>query len=357
MASRNQKKIDEAFEGQNVLYMNTTAHLRPMCLKWAIQLGIPDIISNHGKPITLPELLSALQLPPAKSCFVHRFMRFLAHNGIFDIHGGQEDHHHELITYALTPASKLLVSGIDHCLVPFVLSVTDPHMMSKYHHLGEWIRGDDPTVHETAFGTSIWDYFQKKPAYLGLFHEAMASDSKMLGLAIKNCTSVFEGLDSIVDVGGGTGTAARIISEAFPKMECIVFDLPRVVENLIGTHNLSFVGGDMFESIPQANAVLLKCVLHDWNDEKCIKLLKKCKDSISGKGSREKVIIIDAIINEKVDDPDMTQIKLTQDMCMVTITGKERTEEEFKQLFIESGFKSHKIFPILGFRSLIEVYP
>nr|KYP74598.1 Isoflavone-7-O-methyltransferase 6 [Cajanus cajan] len=353
--SRNQKEIDEMFEGQNLLYMQSCAHLRPMCLKWAIQLGIPDIISNHGKPITLPELVSALQIPPAKGCFVHRFMRFLAHNGIFDIHEGQK-YNHEL-TYALTPASKLLVSGSDHCLTPLVLGITDPHMMSKYHHFGEWIRGEDPTLHETAFGTSLWEYLEKKPAYLSLFHESMASDSQMLGLALKNCISVFEGLDSIVDVGGGTGTAARIICEKFPKLECIVFDRPEVVVNLTGANNLRFVGGDMFKLIPQADAVLLKLVLHDWNDEKCIKILEKCKDSISGKGNGGKVIIIDIVINEKLDHQDMTQTKLCQDISMMTINGKERTEEEWKHLFIEAGFKHYKIFPILGFRSLIEVFP
>nr|KYP74596.1 Isoflavone-7-O-methyltransferase 8 [Cajanus cajan] len=170
--------------------MQASAHLRPICLKWAIQLGIPDIISNHDKPITLSELVSALQIPPAKGCFVHRFMRFLAHNGIFDIHEGQEDDH-ELITYALTPASKLLLSGTDHCLASMVLFTTsDPDM------------------------------------------------------------------NSIVDVGGGTGTVARFINEAFPKLECNVFDLPEVVENLTGANNLSFVGGDMFKSIPQADAVI-----------------------------------------------------------------------------------------------------
>lgn len=112
MASRNSQKAEELFQGQALLYMQISGHqLRPMCVKMAVQLGIPDIINNHGKPITLPELVSALKIPPSKASHVQRFMRFLAHNGIFDIHHeNQEDHELEL-AYALTPASELLVSA------------------------------------------------------------------------------------------------------------------------------------------------------------------------------------------------------------------------------------------------------
>ncbi|XP_027366098.1 isoflavone 7-O-methyltransferase-like [Abrus precatorius] len=354
MDSTNSQKEMELFEGQALLYMQTFGYLRTMCLEWVIQLGIPDVINNHGKPITLPELVSILEIPPAKASYVHRFMRFLAHNGIFAIHESQENHE---LAYGLTIASKLLVKSSDHCLSPMVLAFTDPLLLNKYHQLGEWIRGDDPTIFETAFGTSFWELLEKKPAYMGLFNSAMASDSQMVDLALKNCSSVFEGLDSIVDVGGGTGTTARIISEAFPKLKCVVFDLPQVVVNLSGTNNLSFVGGDMFQSIPQADAILLKWILHDWTDENCIKILKKCKDCISSKGKGGKVIIIDTIINEKSDEQDMTQTKLSMDIIMLTINGRERTEKEWKQLFIESGFNHYKIFPIFGFRSLIEVYP
>jgi len=259
MASMNNQKEIELFEGQSLLYMQLYGYLRPMCLKWAVQLGIPDIIHNHPKPITLSDLVSTLQIPPAKAGFVQRFMRFLAHNGIFEIHESQEEHE---LTYALTPASKLLVNSSDHCLSPMVLAFTDPLRNVKYHHLGEWIRGEDPSVFETAHGTSAWGLLEKNPEYFSLFNEAMASDSRIVDLALKNCTSVFEGLDSMVDVGGGTGTTARIICDAFPKLKCVVLDLPHVVENLTGTNNLSFVGGDMFNSIPQADAVLLKVQIY-----------------------------------------------------------------------------------------------
>ncbi|KHN14031.1 Isoflavone-7-O-methyltransferase 9 [Glycine soja] len=76
----------------------------------------------------------------------------------------------------------------------------------------------------------------------------------------RNVSEIFQGLESIVDIIGGTRTTAKIICEAFPNLKCIVFDRPQVVENLSGSNNLTFVGGDMFKSIPKADSILLKMV-------------------------------------------------------------------------------------------------
>jgi hypothetical protein len=104
--------------------------------------------------------------------------------------------------------------------------------------------------------------------------------------------------------------------------------------------------------------LFLQWVLHNWSDDDCIKILKNCKNAISGKGKGGKVIIIDVVINEKHDDHEMTEVKLLLDVIMMTsLNGKERNEKEWKQLFLQAGFKSYKIFPTFGFRSLIELYP
>jgi len=112
---------------------------------------------------------------------------------------------------------------------------------------------------ETALGPeSYWDFIHQNSSYLKSFNDAMESDSHVVRLALRDCKSVFEGIDSLVDVGGGTGNTTKIICEAFPELKYIVLDLPQVVSGLTGSNNLSFVGGNMFKSIPQADAVLLK---------------------------------------------------------------------------------------------------
>ena len=104
--------------------------------------------------------------------------------------------------------------------------------------------------------------------------------------------------------------------------------------------------------------LFLQWVLHNWSDDDCIKILKNCNKAISGKEKGGKVMIIDAVINEKQDEHEMTEVKLLLDVVMMTcFNGKERNEKEWNQLFLQAGFKYYKIISTFGFRSLIELYP
>ncbi|GAU26012.1 hypothetical protein TSUD_64000 [Trifolium subterraneum] len=353
MSSENGCKASELFQAQAHLYNHILSFLKPMSIKWVVELGIPDIIHNHGQPITLSQLLSALRIPEAKAARVHSLMRLLAHNKFFTIveMEGKE-------AYALAPSSELLVKGTDHCLSSMVQLITNPNLVDLYNHLGKWTCGDELTIFETATGPGdYWGFIYQNPAHLKSFNEAMESDSHVMRLALSDCKSVFEGLSSLVDVGGGTGNTAKIICERFPMLKCTVLDLPQIVAGLSGNENLSFVAGNMFESIPQADAVLLKWILHDWNDDDCVKILKKCKEAVLRKGKGRKVIIIDIVINEKQDKHEMTEVKLFFNIVMMaSFNGRERDEKNWKQIFTKAGFTHYKIYPIFGFRSLIELY-
>ena len=229
-----------------------------MSLKCAIQLGIPDIIHNHGQPITLLELVSKLHIHPKKSSCLDRLMRLLVHSGFFTktkVHENQEDDEE---AYILTPSSRLTIKDKVTNFSPFVQAMLDPVLVSPWQFLGDWFQGSELTPFVKAHGMGLWDYCNESPKYNNIFNEAMASDSRLMSLVVKDYKSIFEGLGSLVDVGGGTGTVAKIIFEAFPHIKCTVFDLPHVIANLTDSQNLKFVGGDMFQSIPSANAILLK---------------------------------------------------------------------------------------------------
>ncbi|GMY37448.1 trans-resveratrol di-O-methyltransferase-like [Fagus crenata] len=349
----------ELFQAQSHLYKHVFNYIGSMSLKTAIQLGIPDIIHNHGKPMTLPELVSALQIHPTKTGFVNRLMRLLVHCGLFattKVHINQEE---EEEAYDLTPSTRILLKDNVTNLSPFLLAMLDPAFTTPWYSLENWFRGDKAiTPFESAHGMGFWEYGDQNPEFNDLFSKAMASDSGMMNLVVKDCKTVFEGLDTLVDVGGGTGTCAKIISEAFPHLKCTVFDFPHVVANLQDSLNLKFVGGDMFQSIPSADAMLLKLVLHALSDEDCVKVLKKSREAISNEGKEGKVIIIDIVIDDKKDEHEITNAKLLFDMLMmVVVTGRERYEKEWEKLFLEAGFSHYKIKPMFGLRSLIEVYP
>ncbi|KAL9316457.1 hypothetical protein ACSQ67_017458 [Phaseolus vulgaris] len=208
-------------------------------------------------------------------------------------------------------------------------------------------------------GKPFWEYAGSDPRINSLFNDAMASDAQLVtSLVTEKCKGVFMGLESLVDVGGGTGIMGKAIAKSFPQLECTVFDLPHVVSGLQGNDNLKYVGGDMFEAIPPADAILLKWILHDWSDEECVKILKKCKEAISRKGKEGKVIIIDMVVDKEMKDDESFETQLLFDiLMMVLVTGKERNKKEWVKLFSSAGFNNYKITPFVGSRSLIEIYP
>ncbi|KAK7817512.1 trans-resveratrol di-o-methyltransferase [Quercus suber] len=325
------EEVSELFQVQCHLFKHIFSCIDSMSLKCAIQLGIRDIIHNHGQPITLPKLVSKLHIHPKKTSCVHRLMRLLVQSGFFTktiVHKNQEKKKKPIL-------SRLLLGSSSR-----IMSLASQHMFWQCLILSWEIgfRGvsSQTTPFEKTHGKGFWDHCNQSPEFNNYFNEAMASDSLLMKLVIKDYKPIFKGLGSLVDVGGGTGTMARIISETFPHMKCTGLDLPHVAK-LPDSKNLKYVGGDIFQYIPPADAILFKWILHNWSDEECVNVLKNCKEAIMGKGKEGK-LLLDAVM-------------------MVLLPGKERSQKEWEKLFLEAGFSHYKIVSSFGMRSLIEVYP
>ncbi|KAJ6693539.1 hypothetical protein OIU85_004322 [Salix viminalis] len=209
----NEESASELLQAQTHVWNHIFNFMNSMTLKCAVQLGIPDVIHKHGKPMTLSELVSSLPIHPSKTQYVHRLMRILVHSVL-----------------------------------------TEPHDC-----LSTWLQNDELTAFGVAHGRTIWEYAGQDPRLGNLFDEAMPSDNILTSkLVVSKCKGIFEGVNSLVDVGGGSGAMAKGIAEAFPHVDCTVFDLPRVVSDLQGSKNFKYVGGDMFEGVPPADVILLK---------------------------------------------------------------------------------------------------
>ncbi|KAK9051279.1 hypothetical protein SSX86_027906 [Deinandra increscens subsp. villosa] len=358
MALQNGELSKELLTSQAHIWNHIFSFINSMSLKCAVQLQIPDIIHHHGSPMLLSELVEALGLQHERTHFVYRLMRILVHSGFFlKQSGGNDEEGGE--GYLLAPASRLLLKDEPLSVRPFLLAMLDPMLLDPWQHMSQWFQNDDITPFHTTHGKMLWDLAGQQPKLNQFFNEAMASDARLVtSVILKHCRGVFEGLDSIVDVGGGTGTVTEAVAEAFPHIRCICFDLPHVVNGLIGSKNLSYVGGDMFQAIPNTDAVMLKWILHDWSDEECIKILKRCREAISSKKSGGKLIIIDMVVKIHEEENELLETQLFFDMLMMTlVTGRERSEKDWAKLFVDAGFSDYKITPILRLRSLIEVYP
>lgn len=102
---------------------------------------------------------------------------------------------------------------------------------------------------------------------------------------------------------------------------------------------------------------LFQWVLHDWGDGECVTILKNCKKAIPPRDAGGKVIIIDIVVGAGPSDKKHREMQAMFDLYIMFVNGIERDEQEWKKIFLEAGFSDYKIIPVLGFRSIIEVYP
>ncbi|KAG5627673.1 hypothetical protein H5410_012891 [Solanum commersonii] len=307
--STSESTFTELLHAQAQIWNYIFNFISSSAVRYAFELEIPDVLYKHDKPMCLFDLSAELSVVnSSKISFLPILMRFLVQSGFLNQHEDQ---------YFLTPASRLLAKNEPFNVKSLLLVNHSPVFSKAWSELSDWFQNDSPTPFHTAHGKLLWDYIGgEKPSVLGdIFNDALASDSRLnTNVLITECKHVFEGLTSLVDVDGGTGSVSIAIANTFPNIKCTVLDLPQVIGYLKGSGNLDFIGGDMFDKIPHANVILLKCV-------DCVKILKKCKESIPSKEGKG-----------------------------------ERIEKEWEKLFIEAGFNEYKIFPVLGLRSLIEIY-
>ncbi|EYU32603.1 hypothetical protein ABFS82_14G030100 [Erythranthe guttata] len=320
-------------------------------VKTAVELEIPDIVEKHGGPISLPELSSSVGVPTES---LHRIMRFLIVNGIFKKapppHGEVSG---EVHYYAPTPLSGLMTR---ENLAAFMLLQDMPTGSNCGITPAALRTGKRPDVKPVKEEDTWAD-----PAHgnhVKLFTDSMEAHARVATQAmVDNFPAGFEGIESLVDVGGRHGMALSILVKAFPWVSGTVLDLPEVVADAPPRGGVHFVGGSMFEKVPNADAVMLMWILHDWSDEACIDILKKCKDAVPK--DTGKVMIVEAVIDEDGEGDEYAGARLLLDMVMmsVTVKGKERTYKEWAYLLEEAGFSRHNVVNIKTVVSVIEAYP
>jgi len=151
----------------------------------------------------------------------------------------------------------------------------------------------------------------------------------------------------IADIGGGIGAQLSNVLDAYPSCRGILFDQPQVVEQ--SQHSrMELVGGDFFVEIPiQANAYLLRWIIHDWDDDKAITILENVRKA-ARPGAR--LLLVESVIPETAEF-DMSK---WMDMNMLVMAGgRERTAAEFRELYNQAGFELEQIVPTPSALSIV----
>ncbi|CAN1166388.1 Probable O-methyltransferase 3 [Linum perenne] len=358
------ERATELLEAQTKLWSHSLGNIKSLVVQCAIELGIPDVIHSHGRSIKLADLTAELGISHAKAPFLGRLMRMLVHLGFFTEEEGGEGGGGG---YTSTPLCDLLVKNNPFNARSFVLTSNDPIVLDIWRHMSTWFRNNDVVDSVVAHGGKImYQVTAENPEFGEAINEIVGGDSWLLGkVLVAKCKSSFEGLNSLVDVGGNTGTTAKAIAQAFPSIKCTVFDLPHVISKVgkeeESVENLNYVSGDMFMEIPSADALLLKWVLLDWGDEACMQILKQCKKAVTSKrdGKPGKVMIVDYVLgHDSCNDRASTETILLFDLLdMATTEGAIRTKQQWGKLIHEAGFSTYTMLPLCGLRTLIEVFP
>ncbi|KAF0903216.1 hypothetical protein E2562_025784 [Oryza meyeriana var. granulata] len=344
--------------------------LKSQALRCACGLGIPAALHRLGGSATLAGLLDETGLHPSKLPYLRRLMRALTVSGIFATakhkqqspaatEGNSSDSE---TVYTLTPASRLLVGDGPSSTMSALLNPRPETGFAMFFKLEEWFRDDGGagTLFKMAHGvTSPWDLAKVDADYnRGLNKACVADTSFVMDIILRGRGGdVFRGLTSLVDVGGGYGSAAVAIARAFPDVKCTVMDLQQVISEAPDDGVVQFVAGDMFEFVPPAQATFFKNVLDCWNHEDCVKILQQCKKAIPTRDAGGKVIIINVVVGHGPDNIAVKETQVFYDMYMMSISGIEREEHEWRKIFLEAGFSDYRITPILGYQSIIEVFP
>ncbi|KAF3443884.1 hypothetical protein FNV43_RR13574 [Rhamnella rubrinervis] len=346
--------MEAGLRGQIEMWKYMLSFADSMALRCAVELRIPDIIHSHGGPITLSQMVSNFHdsTSPDITCLA-RIMRLLVRKKIFTAHH-QSDGGETL--YGLTDSSRWLLHDSELTLAPMFLMETHPWQMSPWHFLSHCVK-EGGIAFKKAHGREIWEFAAENPGFNKLFNDGMQCTSRVvLTTIISQYKNGFDNIGSLVDVGGGTGGGISEIVKSYPHIKGINFDLPHVISTAPMYHGVSHIGGDMFETIPNADALMMKWILHDWSDEDCVKILKNCKKAIPEKSG--KIVIVEVVLEPEGNDA-FDEIGLALDLVMIAHTsgGRERTQIEWKKILKQGGFNRCNIIKIPALPSIIEAFP
>jgi O-methyltransferase domain/Dimerisation domain len=305
------------------------------------QLGLADLLKDG--PQSAEELAKVTH---TNADALYRVLRALASLGVFAEAGPR--------SFALTPLSESLRSDVPGSLRALVLFLADNMHWAVFQDLEHSVQTGQPAF-DHVFGQKLFQYFGERPQESLLFDQAMAV-SGSIGPAVAEAYD-FSKFHTITDVGGGNGALLAAILNEHSRPRGILFDLQHAIEHaraagLLPAGRSELAVGDFFESIPAgADAYVFKSIIHDWPDDKARTILQVCRRAMSSTG---KLLLVELLIPPD-SSPDFSKFL---DLEMLAIaSGRERTEDEFRQLLASAGFRLERIVPTESSFSIIEGWP
>ncbi len=309
-----------------------------------VKLGIADLLEDGARHYE--ELAEASGAHPKS---LYRLLRALASLGIFaEVRPG---------CFELTPPAACLQNKETHSIRHFLLFLERTYQC--WTDSLETLRTGENS-HERMFGHSLYASLDQRddPEFCEIYDRGIAELSQMQDAAIVHAYD-FSGIGKLVDVGGGTGNLMAAILRKYPAMEGILLDRRRAVEKageVFRQQGLSYrcearVVDFFKDALPRdAEAYLIKYVLHTLENAEVIKLLRNCRVAM---GPRSRLLVIERVIGEQSG----WLSKFADLNLLMVFSAAVRTEAEFRDLFKAAGFELTRVIPTGAIASLLEARP
>jgi SAM-dependent methyltransferase len=332
-----------------VLYQLGIGHYVSRALALAVTLGVADLLADG--PRSAEELARSTEThAPA----LRRVLRLLASVGVL----GEEANG----SFSLTAMGELLREDVPGSMKAAVSVFAGVRIQDSWRELEFCVRTGEPAFKKDDPDADPFTAMAQDPGAAATFDEAMAAFTSQTALAVAACYD-FSGFETLMDVGGGNGALLFGILDANPQLKGIVLEQPHVAERArkeIAKRGLDdrmeAIGGSFFEEIPKrADAIVLKHVIHDWNDEKATSILQRCRAALPAGGT---LLLVEGVYPRRIDTSLESRGAAANDVNMLVVAGgRQRSEDEFRELYTAAGFELTRVVPTPARVAVIEGTP
>lgn len=335
----------KAFPASLALCEIVTSHWLSQALIVAARLNIAEEL-RHASASTA-DLAQRLSVHEDA---LYRLLRTLASVGIFKEESPR--------VFALNKLARPLLQDHPDSIRSFCLLQGREFHWQAWGGLDSAVQSGQSSI-EQKHGKGLFDYLAANAEDDRVFNEAMTGWAKQSAYAVAQAHN-FSKYDLIADIGGGHGYFLRTILRMHKNTRGILFDQPHIVESARSglerndlTHRCTLIGGSFFDAVPRgADAYILKNILHDWNDEQSLRILRSCRN---GMQAQSRLLIVESVVPR--DNSFHVGKLIDLEMLVCTPGGRERTLDEFETLLDAADLRLLRIHPTAAVESVLEIAP
>jgi len=302
-----------------------SGYWKSMAIYAAAHLGLADLVKDG--PRSSEDLAAATGMHATS---LYRLLRALASDGIF---AEQADGR-----FALTSLAACLLTDAPNSQRSMAITNGEEHYRT-YGEILYSIQTGKPAW-DKVFGKPVFDYLADHPRAAKLFDETMTGVHGPETAVMLDAYD-FSGIETLVDVGGGNGSMLLAVLQKYPALQGILYDRDHVVQRAAANMKESrcrAIAGDFFERVPPGgDAYIMRHIIHDWYDPQALTILRNCRQVMPAQG---RLLLVEKVVPPANEPSWIKYLDLTM---MLIPGGMERTEEQYRTLLSQAGFRLKRV--------------